>query len=265
VAYLRFSVSSGGVRPVSVAFAGEKYLYVLNAGDSVTPSSVVGYRVSRKQGLTAIEGSLRLLSSAAAGPAKLAFSPDNRWLAVTEKATNSITTFAFDETTGLLSIAATVPANGQTPFGFAWADRDTIVISEAFGGTDSAVSEYDIDAVGGLNVISGSVDAGDERAACWVAISDGGRFVYTTNTATNSISAYRRDRQGGLTLLKDRALETNPGPIDFGIAGRVGVVLNNSGSIQSFRFDKNTGMLRLVDSESGLPTGTNGLAILSER
>lgn len=77
-------ISSRGVRPVSVAFAGQKFLYVLNAGDSGNPSSVVGYRVNRKQGLVLMEESIRQLSDASIAPAELAFSPDNRWLAVTE-------------------------------------------------------------------------------------------------------------------------------------------------------------------------------------
>jgi hypothetical protein len=50
-------------------------------------------------------------------------------------------------------------SNGMTPFGFAFNNAGTLVVSEAFGGAanQSAASSYEAAEDGTLNVISGSV------------------------------------------------------------------------------------------------------------
>ena len=47
--------------------------------------------------LVELEGSARPLSAEDADPAQVAFSPDGRTLAVTERGTDSISTYAIDE------------------------------------------------------------------------------------------------------------------------------------------------------------------------
>ena len=81
-------VASGGVRPVSVA-AHENVLYALNAGGA---GNISGFRIARNGTLTPIAGSTQPLTSAVAGPAEIAFTPEGDQLVVTEKATNAIVT-----------------------------------------------------------------------------------------------------------------------------------------------------------------------------
>ena len=40
-----------------------------------------------------------------------------------------------------------------------------------------------------------------ETAACWVVVTMNGRYTYTTNTGSNSISGYRIGHDGSLVLL----------------------------------------------------------------
>jgi 6-phosphogluconolactonase len=259
-AYFLDKVQSGGVRPVSVSIRNN-LVYVLNAGDASSPSTIAGFRIKQNGKLLMIENSQQVLSNPASGPAQIAISPDGSVVAVTEKATNLVTTFDLDKETGIATNKRSIPSNGQTPFGFAWANKNSLVVSEAFGGMDSAVSEYRLLSDGALNVVSGSIDAGEEKAACWISFSPSKRFAYTTNTMTNSISQYERSNSG-LTLVAARALETMPGPIDFEIdnSGRFGAVLVNGG-IQSFTVSKN-GSLKSAFSESGIPTSSNGLVLV---
>ena len=119
--------SSGGSQPVSLAVAGD-LVYVLN---NATPN-VVGYRISDER-LHRIDGSARPLGGAHADPAQVAFSPDGATLAVTERGTDSISTFAVDGS-GLVSGPRTIPASGRTPYGFAFTRQGAMVVTEAFGG-----------------------------------------------------------------------------------------------------------------------------------
>lgn len=56
-----------------------------------------------------------------------------------------------------------------------------------------------------------------ESAACWIALSGDEKFVYTSNTASNSISGFARRRDGSLELLDADgvAATTGVGPIDL--------------------------------------------------
>jgi 6-phosphogluconolactonase len=54
-----------------------------------------------------------------------------------------------------------------------------------------------------------------QTAPCWVEITHDGRFLFTVNTASGTISRYSIGRRGGLTLL---------GSIPVGDTGGVGAV-----------------------------------------
>ena len=91
-----------------------------------------------------------------ADPAQIGFNDDGTLLVVTEKAGNRINTYTIDDD-GLLSAPIDNASNGMTPFGFAFNNADTLVVSEAFGGApnQSAASSYDAAENGTLSVISG--------------------------------------------------------------------------------------------------------------
>ena len=59
-----------------------------------------------------------------------------------------------------------------------------------------------------------------ETAACWVVVTKDGRYTYTTNTGSNSISGYAIGRDGSLTLLDadGRTAVTGAGPIDAALS-----------------------------------------------
>jgi 6-phosphogluconolactonase (cycloisomerase 2 family) len=187
-------------------------------------------------------------------------------LVVTEKATNLIDTFevGHDDRPGP---AQPHVSHGATPFGFAFGRRGQIFVSEAFGGTAnaSAVSSYEADADGTLELISGSMPT-HQTAACWILLSKGGRFLYTTNTGSGLISGYAIDHDGSLDLLTadGRTGDTQPGsaPIDLASSddGRFLYSLNSgSHAIGAFRIEHD-GRLTALPFLNGIPTGANGLA-----
>ncbi len=197
---------------------------------------------------------------------RVQFSPDGRILVVTEKATNLIVTYTVEED-GFLSPPQPHASQGATPFGFMFGKRRQLFVSEAFGGAPgaSAVSSYHVEPDWMLQVVSPSV-ATHQTAACWVAVTEDGRFAYTTNTGSGSISGYEIDRDGALTLLNadGRTADTGAGsaPTDLALSenGRFLFVLNSAAhSIGAFRILR-SGQLQPVAAIGGLPAGANGLA-----
>ena len=195
-------VPSGGSHPTSVAVHGE-LAYVLNNGSP----GIAGFSLAGGM-LTALEGSERPLTTDA-DPAQIAFSPDGRMLVVTERGTNSISTFEVDQR-GLVEGPRTIASSGATPYGFDFAGG-SMVVTEAFGGElgSAAASSYSLSG-GQLDCVSASV-ANTRSEVCWAVVTRDGRYVYVTNFGDSTISSYRINADGSLELLEPVAASTNMG------------------------------------------------------
>jgi 6-phosphogluconolactonase (cycloisomerase 2 family) len=193
---LRGKASSGGTMPISVAIHGN-LVYVLNAGGS---GNIAGLRLQADGSLAPIASSSRGLSTAAAGPAEVAFDPTGAWLVVTEKTTNKIDTWRVTAE-GLATGRVINAASGITPFGFTFTSQGVLAVTEAFGGAAnaSAVSTYTINPNGTLSVISASTPT-TETSACWIVATNNAKFVYATNASSASVSGFSA-RNGALELL----------------------------------------------------------------
>ena len=256
-------VSSEGVRPISLALHDD-LLYVLNEGG--TPN-IAGFDVGEDGTLTPLAGSSRpLIDGGAADPAQIGFSHDGELLVVSDKAGNRLNTYTINEN-GLPSPPIDNPSNGMTPFGFAFNNGGTLVVSEAFGGTpnQSAVSSYGASEDGTLNVISGSV-ANSQTASCWIAITKSGKLAFVSNTGSGTISSYHVNAEdGSLTLLNataaDMGLGSAPIDMDLSVNGRIlFVLLGGTQSVASFRVWKNGNLTPVDTASSGLPLGAQGIA-----
>ena len=255
------TVASGGTQPISVTISRD-LVYALNAGGS---GNIVGFRLGDDGTLSTIPGSARPLSAAGVGPAQIEFDPRGRVLVVTEKGTNRITTYVVGSG-GLASAPNVHVSNGATPFGFAFSRKGVLIVSEAFGGAAdaSAASSYTVDENGALDLISGSVPT-TETAACWFVVTNNGRFAYTSNTGSGTISGYAV-RGGSLTLL-DADGETaviGPGtaPIDLALSRNSKYLysLNSANhTISAFAVGAD-GSLHTLATTGSLPVSANGLA-----
>jgi 6-phosphogluconolactonase (cycloisomerase 2 family) len=249
-----------GTMPISVTMSGD-LVYVLNAG---VPNNVTGFTLSMNGTLTPVAGSTTTLSAASTNPAQVEFTPSGDRLVVTEKDTNLIDVFTVTSG-GTLTGPITHVSAGLTPFGFGFAGTDHLIVSEAFmGNTDaSALSSYHIQG-GNFTTVSASI-ATTETAACWIAVSNNGRFVYTTNTGSDSITGYSVGAGGQLTVLTPGGVTaaTGDAPTDmaFSFRSRFLYALNSmSGTISAFERNAQ-GALTSVGSPAGaLPAGATGLA-----
>lgn len=255
-------VNSGGTHPISVT-EHDGIVYVLNAQGA---GNVTGFR-NVKGELQAIPGAVQGLSTTSgANPAQVGFSTDGDALVVTEKGTNKLTTYRVNQH-GLISAPLVTASAGQTPFGFAFDRRDHLIVSEAFGGAAdaSALSSYRFQdwAPAKPIVMSASVRT-TQTAACWVAVTPNGKYAYTTNAGSGSISSYRIGRDGQIALTAAVAGNVGAGstPIDVSVSasGHQLYVLNaGTSSIGSYTVGHDGGLTG-YGLVGGLPKGTAGLA-----
>ena len=251
--------SSGGVTPFSVTVF-RNLVYVLNQGSSETPGNIAGFELNDGQ-LLAIAGSIQPISGVAK-VAQISFNPTGTALAVTEKSTNIIDIYAIDSS-GAASAPIINTSSGNTPFGFAFDQKGTLIVSEAAGGPSgtSAVSSYTISSTGSLTTISSSVpDNG--QAACWLVVTGNGRFAYTANAHSGTISSYSVSPTGSLSLLQSTAANTGAGDLDMALSrssSLLYVFVHGSNSIEGFSVNHD-GSLELVTTVTGIAATADGLA-----
>ncbi len=248
-------VASGGSNPISLTAHGD-LLYVLNAG---APANISGFRIEDGT-LSPLAGSTRPLSASSPGPAEVAFSPDGGVLVVTEKSTNEIDTYTVDKR-GLASGPTTFASNGATPFGFAFDKRGHLIVSEAGPG---AVSSYSVSEDGILAVISPSVIAVGQQAACWVAVTKNGRYAYTANAHSGTVTGYGVAQNGSLSLLNANGITgiTGGAPLDMGFSrDSQFLYVVNSGlhTINAFKVQGDGSLVSLANAGT-LPASASGIA-----
>ena len=256
--------ASAGRRPISIA-TKRGLVYVLNAGGAVgAADDVSGFRLNGHGQLVPIPGSMAPLSAANVGPAEIHFGLDDGALLVTEKNTNRIDVFQLDEA-GAIRSSETLSSTGVEPFGFTVSRiADAILVSNAAGGAASAssVTSYRFDG-DTLSVLAGPAPT-NQTAACWAVATRSGRFVYTTNTGSGTVSGYAVAEDGTLALLNTDGITATvgKGPIDAGFAAndQFLFVLNSGDHSISALSVQRDGSLSAVGTTTGLPSASDGLA-----
>jgi 6-phosphogluconolactonase len=265
-------VSSGGTRPISLALH-DNLLYVLNEG--ATPN-ITGFSVDDDGMLTHIAGSTQpLVGGASADPAQVGFNSDGTMLVVTEKMGNRLDSYDVNSN-GVAGPPTAHASSGMTPFGFAFDENQYAYVSEAMGGAPgaSALSSYDADE--DYDIVTASL-GNNQTASCWVAL--GGSTAFVSNTGSATISSYRFDPDGNLSLLHAVAANTGAGssPIDITVSRNAHVLyVLESGSHVISAWDigdrghdddslddngnHHSRGLRLIGEFGSLPPGSQGIA-----
>jgi 6-phosphogluconolactonase len=258
--HLRSTVSSGGMRPVSIT-SYDDLVYVLNQGGN---GSISGFRLKANGTLVPIPNSTRPLSvNAPTDPAQISFVQEGEVVVITEKATNTITTYTISPA-GVPGARHSITSSTPTPFGFAPGSPATVFISEAAGGAPGAsvLSSYRVMDNGQISVVEGSVGAG-QTAACWVVITQDGRFAYTTNTGSNNLSTFAVNVfTGNIDVYAPVAATSPGGPIDAALTNdsKYLYVLNSMAHSISAYMVGEDGSLTPVQTVGGVPPCATGLA-----
>ena len=257
-------VPSGGSAPVAVAQHGN-LVYVINfAGNS----NVVGFNLTGDGNLVAIPNSIRYLSATNTGPSSLAFSPDGRFLLVTEKVTNNIDVFSVNSDGSLSQPTITQdPIPGVFDVVFS-PDGAALIVQTGGSVTTSAssISSYLVQEGGTLVPVTGSVPTLG-TFACWIALPPNGQFAFVSNTISSSISGFAIGGSGTVTALPGTVVatqSTGTNNLDIAVSddGKFVYTMNTgAGTISIFAVQPN-GSLRVIGFASGLSaqSGFEGLA-----
>ena len=246
---------SGGIQPVSLTVYKD-WLYVLNAGGN---GNIQGFMIAKDGSLSPIAGSSQPVSNggvgAAPGLAQISFNSDGTALVVTEKTTSLLDTYQVIN--GVASAPTAHASAGAVPFGFAFDRHNHAVVSEASG----SVSSYLVGA-NSFSTISSAVVNG-QVAACWIAISNNGKYAYTTNAGSGTISSYNIAEDGSLRLLNAVAGSTGAGsaPVDMAFSNNgayLYALANAAHTITMFQMGAD-GSLNNIGAIS-VPLGVAGLA-----
>jgi 6-phosphogluconolactonase (cycloisomerase 2 family) len=259
-------VPCGGSEPVAVAQHGN-LVYVLNAGGT---SNVTGFRLDQNGELRAIPDSIAFLSTGNSGAASLSFSPDGQFLLVTEKLTNNIDAFHI-QIHGTLGPIVINPSAGPGAFAVLFAPNGAALVSETGptgGHSAAAISSYAVAANGTLSAVSASVPT-QGAATCWQAVTPDGRFVYTSNSGSSTISGFSIATNGALTPLSGTVVATLPsGSTNLDIAisadGKFLYTMNSgTGTVNIFGINQDGSLTSLGDI-GGLSStaGMNGIAAI---
>jgi 6-phosphogluconolactonase (cycloisomerase 2 family) len=114
-----------------------------------------------------------------------------------------------------------------------------------------------------LELITGTLKNG-QGATCWAIVTSDGRYAYSMNTASGTISSYQVSTQGYLTLLDPAAASAGSGstPTDAALSDDSRFLYVRDpllNTVDAFRVEAN-GSLTSLGTTPGVPTGGQGLA-----
>jgi hypothetical protein len=137
---------------------------------------------------------------------------------------------------------------GQLGSAFRGAAAPQLFVSNAHNGpTLGTISAYRVMGNGNLTPIGASPFPDTQTAPCWVTISPDGRFLFTTNTGSSTISSFQTMGNGSLAFVSTTGLNggSGLGAIDLRIdatgrtlyqlespAHKIGVLAVTGGTLQ---------------------------------
>lgn len=281
---------SGGNVPVAIA-QYKNLVYVINEGEFSPDQfgarpTMTGYFLGNDGKLTPIPNSARVTGSPDAEPGDILFSPDGKWLIITDKfAETFIHVIKVDEDATTHEVAAYV-ANNPAPLGAAFTHHSILAVTEAnarfINGertgvpNGSTMSTYRLNDDGSLEPISVAVPT-EQTVACWIRFTPNGHYGFTTNKGSGSVSSFSVSPDGKLTLLAAAAADTGglfSEPIDEDITanGKFLYVVSpmgglahftipippNSGTLKGYHI-QNDGSLTPVVTIDGFPISIVGV------
>ena len=252
-------VYSGGNTPVSVAISPFGLVYVANQGNG--GSGYSGFRLNFDGRLIPIAGSTVTVPDGS-GLGDVFFNGTGTKLVGTRTGTSMIDSFVVLPDGHLLAAPGsplTGQGLGQLGSEFSPVNPSQLFVSNAHNGTGlGTVSAYTDGLFGQLSPIGSSPYADLQTAPCWVEISHDGKYLFTVNTGSASISSYSINRDGSLALIGSFAIKDGGADIDARLSpGGKYLLVDGSGMHFVSVLAVNGGNLTEVSSSpTPLPAGT---------
>jgi 6-phosphogluconolactonase len=263
-----------GVFPVSVTTRGG-LVYVVNQGQGPVnsasgPASISGFFLDHNGKLAAIPHSTRIIGELGAAPGKVAITPDGELLVVAETASNFIDVFHLRED-GRTGSLTRFPSNNLSPLAIDFTHHRIVAITEADSlsvqtgnPNGSSTSTYRITDDDALEPVSKAVP-NFQTSTCWIRFTPDGRYAFTGNSGSGTISSYRVSPIGELTLLASIVADTGFAsvPIDFDVSpdGKLlYIIASFVGKIEGFRIEEDGSLIHISDID-GFPVSMQGIVV----
>lgn len=281
---------SAGKVPLSIAVK-KGLVYVMNEGElsqsifGIAPT-IAGFFLDREGKLHPIPNSIRVTGNPDASPADIVFSPDGKWLIITDKFAGILIHILHVDEDATTHEVASYVANAPSPFGMAFTRDKILAVVEANASVvngrrigvnnGSSTSSYRFNEDGTLEPISVAVPT-RQTVACWIRFTPDSRFAYVTNTGSGTVSSYQVSKEGELSLLASVAADagspfSEPTDVDITPDGKFLYIISsmggekqfilpippNAGEVRGFRIGED-GSLTPVTTVSGFPISIAGL------
>lgn len=242
----------------------KKFMYAVNSGTS--PGTVSLFKLSSSGAITEVTPRV----NAGSAPTTMVMDAAGKYLYVGNSASDDISVFSIDATTGLLTPVAqslTGALNvsiGMSPFNLRLSPSGNVLYVTGQG-TTGIVQAFAVNAgqfsnqpVPGSPFTTGNGPYG-------LTIDSGGKYLYTANSLDNSISEFKINSDGSLAPLPNSPFgETGTGPIALLIdpSGKYMYVLNNSsqGTILAYSIGTDGSLTLAANSQSGTLAQPNFMA-----
>ena len=172
---------------------------------------------------------------------------------------------------GRLTPAAGSPFHAQAagPFGseFSPTNPSHLYVSNAHAGAGAgSVSAFNVATGGAVTSIGASPYADGQTAPCWVEITHDGRYLFTVNAGSTSISSYQITANGGLSYVSTTSFKSGAGirPFDARLdpsGNDLYVVDAHLDAVSAFAVGGGS-LSELSGSRSGLPAGATPFGIV---
>jgi 6-phosphogluconolactonase len=259
-------VSSGGIKPVSVAVSRSGVVYVANSGAG--GSGYSGFRLHFDGSLTPIPGSTVTVPDTS-GLGDVFFNAFGNHLIGTRTGTSMIDSFVVLPSGRLLAAQGspfTGQGLGQLGAEFSPANPSELFVSNAHNGAGlGTVSAYRDSFFGELTSVGASPYADGQTAPCWVEISHDGRNLFTVNTGSANISSYAINADGSLALIGSTPIAGGGADIDARLSpdGRYLLVDGAGRNFVSVFAVSGGNLTELPSSPTPLPAGASSTGIVN--
>lgn len=251
------------------------FAYVANS----QTNKVTAYRVGTNGALGFVDSTSANPNPVSVGttPRALAVSKDSQFLYVANNGSDDVTVFKIGTAGGLTHVPQTegrskpVSTGVSSPVALAIAPNGRFLYVGT--STSNMVTTFQVDASGVLTLIPEAVPGTNPIASggnglTAMALSPNGQFLYVTNGASNSVTMFRVESSGLLTLIQPTSSNpiatggTTPNGIVVAADGAHVYIANGGGTVSTFSIGSN-GFLTLVPAvgaaQNPVPAPATGL------
>lgn len=183
----------------------------------------------------------------------LVITPNGRWLMATAAAGTKVYSYSIDATTGELGAEVTVDlvAPVSTSSIAVDASGKFAYVSDT---TNATLRQFQISArTGALSPVGVPVTFDVGQVPTGIALDPQGRFAFTADSSGNSVTMFSINTVNGqLTTLGSVSAGTNPLAITTDYSGNFVRVVTGNGELLTFRVNRNSPSLTLVDTDTGV-------------